>query len=41
MKHDPFEFLGPMTLGERVRRIAFLLVIIAALAYDLLIGRPG
>ena len=40
MKHDPFEFHG-LTRGELAWRIVFLLAILAVLAYDLLIARPG
>ncbi len=42
MKHDIFEFnLTTMTRGERAWRIALLLALIAVLAYDVFVGRPG
>lgn len=42
MKHDIFEFnFTTMTRGERTWRVLFLLALIAVLAYDLFIGRPG
>jgi hypothetical protein len=42
MKHDIFEFsMTTMTRGERAWRVLFLLAIIAVVAYDLLVGRPG
>ncbi len=42
MKHDIFEFnLTTMTRGERAWRVLFLLALIAVLAYDVFVGRPG
>lgn len=42
MKHDLFEFNAEgMTWADRAWRIVFLLSIIGACAYDLLVGRPG
>lgn len=42
MKYDLFEFNAEgMTWRDRAWRIVFLLAILAVLAYDLFIGRPG
>lgn len=42
MKHDIFEFnMANMTWQDRAWRIALLLACIGALAYDLMVGRPG
>lgn len=42
MKHDIFEFnMRDMTTADRVWRVLFLLALLAVLAYDLLVGRPG
>ena len=42
MKHDLFEFnMTDMTWADRAWRIALLLALIAVLAYDLFVGRPG
>lgn len=42
MKHDLFEFnMTTMTWRDRAWRVVFLLALIAVLAYDLFIGRPG
>lgn len=42
MKHDPFDFSATeMTWWDKAWRIVFLLAILAVLAYDLFIGRPG
>ena len=42
MKHDPFEYRPlEMTWWDKAWRIALLLFCIGALAYDLLVGRPG
>ena len=41
MKYDLFEFNGSMTRVQILWRVVVLLVLIAVLAYDLLIGRPG
>ena len=42
MKHDLFEFsMATMTWRDRAWRVVFLLALIAVLAYDLFIGRPG
>ena len=38
--NDLFDFHG-LTPPEKAWRIAFLLVLIGVLAYDLLIARPG
>jgi hypothetical protein len=41
MKYDLFEFDGSMTRVQILWRVVVLLILIAVLAYDLLIGRPG
>lgn len=42
MKHDIFEFnMKDMSTADRVWRVLFLLALLAVLAYDLFIGRPG
>jgi hypothetical protein len=41
MRYDLFEFNGSMTRVQILWRVAVLLILIAVLAYDLLIGRPG
>jgi hypothetical protein len=41
MKYDLFEFNGSMTRVQMFWRVVVLLILIAVLAYDLLIGRPG
>jgi hypothetical protein len=41
MKYDLFEFNGSMTRVQILWRVVVLLILIAVLAYDLLIGRPG
>lgn len=42
MKHDIFEFdPTSMSTSDIVWRVLFLLALIAVLAYDLLVGRPG
>lgn len=42
MKHDIFEFcMNNMTTGQRAWRIALLVCLVAVLAYDLFVGRPG
>ena len=42
MKHDIFEFnMTTMTRADIVWRVVFLLALIAVLAYDLFVGRPG
>jgi hypothetical protein len=41
MRYDLFEFNGSMTRGQMFWRVVVLLLLIAVLAYDLLIGRPG
>ena len=42
MKHDLFEF-NPTTMSRAdiVWRVVFLLALVAVLAYDLFVGRPG
>ena len=41
MRYDLFELNKLMTRGQILWRVAVLLILIAVLAYDLLIGRPG
>lgn len=41
MRYDLFEFNGSMTRVQILWRVVVLLILIAVLAYDLLIGRPG
>jgi hypothetical protein len=41
MKYDLFEFNGSMTRVQILWRVVVLIALIAVLAYDLLIGRPG
>jgi hypothetical protein len=41
MKYDLFEFNGSMTRVQILWRVVVLLLLIAVLMYDLLIGRPG
>jgi hypothetical protein len=41
MRYDLFEFNGSMTRTQMFWRVVVLLLLIAVLMYDLLIGRPG
>ena len=41
MRYDLFEFNGSMTRVQILWRVVVLIALIAVLAYDLLIGRPG
>jgi len=41
MRYDLFELNKSMTRGQMLWRVVVLLLLIAVLAYDLLIGRPG
>jgi hypothetical protein len=41
MRYDLFEFNGSMTRVQILWRVVVLLLLIAVLMYDLLIGRPG
>jgi hypothetical protein len=41
MRYDLFELNRSMTRGQMLWRVVVLLLLIAVLAYDLLIGRPG
>ena len=42
MKHDIFEFnMATMSRADIAWRVVFLLALIAVLAYDLFVGRPG
>lgn len=41
MRYDLFEFNGSMTRTQILWRVVVLVILIAVLAYDLLIGRPG
>jgi hypothetical protein len=41
MRYDLFELNKLMTRGQMFWRVVVLLLLIAVLAYDLLIGRPG
>jgi hypothetical protein len=41
MRYDLFELNKSMTRGQMLWRVVVLLLLIAVLMYDLLIGRPG